>query len=176
MPRGARSSYIILKTGVVTLDRTLCGIDLDNFLLLFEKGRKAAEYGALKSAHFFLSAARDLYRGDFLPEDLYVSWAAFKRQELQKSYIDLLVRSAELYESEGNSKKAIECHTRIIEIDPLFEKSYQRLMLLYSQRGQCATALKVFEDFKKYLWEEFGVRPDKLTVSIYESVLNMPAN
>ncbi len=172
LPKGFRSSYISLKGGIVTLDRTLCQVDLDKFLSLSEQGRKAQDIGDLKSAHSFHKAASELYKGDFLSEDLYTPWVTLRRQDVQKRYINVLRRMAEFYEKEGNSKKAIECHTRIIRMDPLFEYSYQRLMLLYSQRGQRAIALKVFEDLKRYLDEEFSVLPDKLTISIYEKIVS----
>ncbi len=165
-----KSSYISLKGGLVSLNRELCEVDLDKFISLSERGRKSADAQDLKRAHFFYNTALELYKGDFLPEDLYVPWVTLRRQEVQKRYLDLLLCTAELYQNEGSSKKAIECHRRIIEIDPLFELSYQRLMLLYSQRGQHATALKVFDDFKRYLYEELGTPPDRLTISIYQKI------
>jgi DNA-binding SARP family transcriptional activator len=154
----------------VTLDRGLCQVDLDSFLSLSERGRKAADRGDLKRAQFLYNAAIELYKGDLLLEDLYAPWVTLRRQEVQKTYIAVLLRMAELYQNEGNSKKAIECHTKIIETDPLFEQSCQRLMLLYSQRGQRAMAIRVFEDFKRYLYEELTACPDKLTISIYERI------
>jgi len=168
LPTGFRSSYICLKGGLVTIDRVLCEVDLDSFLSLSERGRKAADRGDLKRARFLYNAAIELYKGDLLPEDLYTPCVTLRREEVRKRYIDLLLRTAELYQNEGNSKKAIDCHTRIIEADPLFELSYQRLMLLYSQRGRKAMALRIFEDLKRHLYEELGTCPDKLTISIYE--------
>jgi len=170
LPTGFRSSYICLKGGLVTVDRELCQIDLDSFLSLSERGRKAADSGDFKRARFLYDAAVELYKGDLLPEDLYTPWVTLKREEVRKRYIDLLLRTAELYQNEGNSKKAIECHTSIIEADPLFEPSYQRLMLLYSQRGRKAMAVRIFEDLTKLLYEELGISPDKLTISIYERI------
>ncbi|MGA2939826.1 MAG: BTAD domain-containing putative transcriptional regulator [Syntrophobacteraceae bacterium] len=169
-PKGFRSSYISLKGSLVTLDRVFCEVDLDSFLSQSERGRVAADRGNLKRAKFFYDAAIELYKGDFLPQDLYTPWITLIREEVRKRYIDLLLRRAELYQNEGNSKKAIECHTRIIEADPLFELSYQRLMLLYSQRGRRAMALRIFGDFTRHLYEDLGTCPDKLTISIYERI------
>ena len=71
----------------------------------------------------------------------------------------------------GSSKKAIECYKSIIKADPAREEGYQKLMLIYSNRGMRAEALKVYEECKSALEDQVGVEPCRLTVSIYKKIM-----
>ena len=165
------TSYVVLRKNLVSLRKDFCRVDLDEFLFLRQRGKKADEAGDIRRAMLCYRPCIDLYRGDFLSEDLYVPWAEPKRNELRAMYIDLLHRMAELYEAQRSSKKAIECYKSIVKADPAHEESYQKLMLIYSNRGMRAEALKVYEECKKALADQVGVEPCRLTVSIYEKIM-----
>jgi DNA-binding SARP family transcriptional activator/CRP-like cAMP-binding protein len=168
------SSYVVLKKNLVSLRRDLCQVDLDEFLILRQRGKKAEDAGDIKRAMLCYGPCVDLYRGDFLSEDLYAPWAEPKRNELRAMYIDLLYRMAGLYETQRSSKKAVECYKSIIKADPAHEEVYQKLMLIYSNRGMRAEALKAYEECKKALADQVGVEPCRLTVSIYKKIIENP--
>jgi DNA-binding SARP family transcriptional activator len=109
--------------------------------------------------------------GDFLVEEPYLPWAEVKREEWRGTYIALLSRKAGLYERQGALTRAINCLRKIIQLDPTLEPAYQKLMLLYANRGMRSTALKVFEDCKKALQNELDMGPDEVTTSIYRKIL-----
>ncbi|MFC1788411.1 BTAD domain-containing putative transcriptional regulator [Thermodesulfobacteriota bacterium] len=165
------SAYIHLKDKFISLDKDLCHVDADEFLSLYEKGKIKEKKGDAKEALSLYEAAAKLYQGDFLKEDLYAPWADIKRRELRKKYLDLLYKTAELYESRGASKKAIACYKKVVQSDPVAEKAYQRLMTLYSNRGMRSAALKVYEECKKALQTDLDTAPDEITTSIYKKVL-----
>jgi two-component SAPR family response regulator len=96
--------------------------------------------------------ALELYQGDFLPEEVYAPWAGTKRNAIREKYIELLSRMGNLYENQGALKKAILCHRRAIQADPILEDSYQKLMTLYYNKGKLNEALRVYEDCKR-LWK-----------------------
>ena len=170
-PRMSRkSSYIQLKGNLVSINKNLCRIDFDDFLSLCSKGRKAEEAGDLRRALLINNECIDLYKGDFLPEDIYASWATSKREELRNKFVDLLLRTADLYQALGTSRGAIKCYRRIMEIDPSCAECCQKLMTLYAQRGNCSMAIKVFEDYKMALALELDIEPDELTLSIYKKI------
>jgi DNA-binding SARP family transcriptional activator/CRP-like cAMP-binding protein len=168
---GAGSSYIYLKENMVSLNRNLVRLDLDEFLVLFQRARKAEQAGDIKSAILHGTSAIDLYKGDYLAEDIYVPWAEFKREEIRALFVELLRRMAEIHENQGTSKKSIELYKKLIRTDPAFEEAYQKLMLAYSNRGMRAEAIRVYEECRKALDREVGVGPDKLTISIYKRIL-----
>jgi DNA-binding SARP family transcriptional activator/CRP-like cAMP-binding protein len=167
------SSYVVLKDNLVSLKKDLCRTDLEEFLSLKKQAAKAEEAGDTGRAILHYSSAADLYVGDFLAEDLYEHWAELKRHHFRTMYIDILYRLASLHEAQGRSKKASEAYKKIIKTDPICEAAYQKLMLIYSNSGMRAEALKVYEDCRKALGREIGVEPSRLTSSIYKKIIEL---
>ncbi len=173
MDKSSGSSYVVLKDNLLSLRKDLCRTDLDEFLSLQKQGKKAEEAGDNARAILCYRSAIELYSGDFLAEDLYETWAELKRYQLRTMYIDLLYRTAALYEAQGRSQKASEYYKMIIKTDPICEAAYQKLMLIYSNGGMRAEALKVYDDCKKALEREIGVEPCRLTSSIYRRIIEV---
>jgi LuxR family maltose regulon positive regulatory protein len=164
------SSYIHLKANLVYLDEELCHVDLDDFFSSLRQAEKKEGEGDILSAISIYRQAVDLYSGDFLPEELYVSWIEAKRQELQTRYINLLFRVAELLEKRGNLKSATDYYKRVLLKDPTLELAYQRLMLNYSNRGMRNAAINAYDDCARILRNELGAEPDSLTTSLYKKL------
>jgi len=172
--RSRGSSYVILKGNLVSLRKDLCSTDLDEFVSLQKRGKKAEELGDDAQAILCYTSAIALYKGDFLAEDLYETWVEPRRYQLRTMYIDLLYSTAALYEAQGRSKKASEYYKMIIKTDSTCEAAYQKLMLIYSNVGMRAEALKVYEDCKQALEQEIGVAPGRLTASIHKRIIEVP--
>lgn len=173
MDKSRGSSYVILKDNLVSLRKDLCRTDVDEFLSLQKQGKRAEEAGDLGRAILCYRSAIEIYRGDFLAEDLYETWAELERYKLRTTYIDLLYRTAGLYEAQGRSRKAVEYYKMIIKTDPICEAAYQKLMLIYSNGGMRAEALRAYEDCRKVLEREIGVQPGRLTSSIYRKIIEV---
>ncbi|MHC1729798.1 MAG: BTAD domain-containing putative transcriptional regulator [Syntrophobacteraceae bacterium] len=171
MDKGSGSSYVFLRGNLLSLNRDLCRIDLDEFLALYRRAKKAEQAGDVREVISSSTSALALYTGEYLADDLYVPWAELKREELRTLHIALIRRTAELYESQGSSRKAIEFYNMIIKADPADEEAYQKLMLIYANRGMQAEARRVYEDCERALDREVGVAPGKLTVSIYKRII-----
>jgi two-component SAPR family response regulator len=112
----------------------------------------------------------EIYKGDFLPDEIYASWADKKREELRLRYIEFLTKMASLYERQGLLKKAADCYKKAIQADPLLEDSYQRLMAFYSSKGMYNEALRTFEDCKRALERELKTEPDSTTIAIHKKI------
>ena len=108
---------------------------------------------------------------DFLAEERYLSWVERKRLELQSRYLEVLQRLAGLHERRGHVRAAIKCYQQVISTDPLAESAYQRLMLLYDQRGRRTAALRVYRDCQKAMREGLDTQPDRATTAIYRKIL-----
>ncbi len=164
-------SYIHLKDNVLFLDGELCRTDMDEFCSLCDAGRRAERCGKAREAIAAYGEAAEIYRGDFIPDDLYSAWAMERRESLQRQYREILVRTAGLYEGLGRLKKAIACHLRILESDSLLEDSYQKLILLYSRCGMHNDARKVYRKCRKALLEELGTEPNESIQTLYKKLL-----
>jgi DNA-binding SARP family transcriptional activator len=170
MDKAFGSSYLYLRSGLVYLDEELCKSDLDDFLSLHRQGEKNERGGNIESALLLYNNAIDLYKGDFLSEELYTSWIDAKREELRKLYINLLYKIADIQEKRGTSKIAIDCYKKIIQIDPLAEHVYRKLMTLYSSRRMQTEAIKLYKDCCKALQDGLDAEPETLTTSIYRKI------
>ena len=165
------SSYIFMKDDALYLDEDLCEVDAHKFLSLIQDGKAKEKEGDIKGALKHYNEAALLYKGDFLPEDLYDSWIEPRREELRNSYVALLIRIATLHENKGAMNKAISFYKEAVGINPLLEDAYQRLMALYSNIGKRNEALKVYEMCRKALHNELDVEPDQITVALYKKIL-----
>ena len=165
------SSYIHLHDNFVYLDPELCQVDAESFLSLLRMAEEKEKRGDTKSALSLYAKAMEIYRGDFLPDELYATWADKKREELKGKFVELLNRMAVLHERQGAVKKAIDCHKKAIQEDPLLEESYQKLMTLYSSKGMYNDALRMYEACRRALKAELKSKPDSATTAIYNKVL-----
>jgi two-component SAPR family response regulator len=165
------SSYIHLQDNVVSLDSELCEVDVDRFLSLLKKGEELEKVANLKEALSNYSEAIQMYKEDFLADELYIPWVDKKREELRGRYIELLGKAASLSDRQGALKKAIDWYKKAIQADPLLEESYQKLMALYSGKGMYNEALRTYEACKKVLKEELKTKPDPMTTALYNKIL-----
>ncbi|NWG04164.1 MAG: tetratricopeptide repeat protein [Syntrophaceae bacterium] len=165
------SSYIHLHHNQIILDNELCQLDINQFLSLIKKGEEMEKKGNEKESLSFYVEALGIYQGDFLKGDLYFPWVDKKREELRNQYILLLHKTANLYDRQGSFKKAIECYKKVIEVDPLLEESYQKLMMLYSAKGLYNEALRTYKACMKIMKKELRTEPDALTMAIYNKIL-----
>jgi ATP/maltotriose-dependent transcriptional regulator MalT/DNA-binding SARP family transcriptional activator len=165
------SSYIHLHGNIVFLDAELCHVDADRFLSLLKMAGDKQKKGDGKGAFPFYAEAVEIYKGDFLPEELYAPWPDKKREELRAKYIELLNKMASLHERQGSLKKAMDCYKKAIQVDPLIEESYQKLMSFHANKGMYNEALRIYEDCKKALKRELKTEPDPTTTAIYRKVL-----
>ncbi|RJR39724.1 MAG: hypothetical protein C4567_11540 [Deltaproteobacteria bacterium] len=164
------SSYIRLTDGLLSLDRELCRVDVDEFLSLQESGEELEEKGNLSQALALYKKAVDLYGGDFLPEEPYLPWAEKRREELRGIHLGILERVSQIYEKQGAVTKAIKYCQMIIQTDPVSESTYRRLMTLYARRGMHSEALKTYEDCRKALGRGLDAEPDAVTTAIFRKM------
>ncbi len=165
------SPYISFDWNMVSLNRSLVLLDIDEFLSLCKRAKKAEQAGDIKGSIGFGNAAIELYKGDYLEDELYTPWTMPKREETRAIYIDILRRTASHCERQGNSRKSIDLYKLLIKADPALEEAYRKLMLLYSNIGMRTEAIRVYNECTRVLGRELGVDPDKLTTSIYGRIV-----
>ena len=165
------SSYVHLHDNLVHLDSELCQVDAEMFLSILRMAEEKEKKGETKGALSLYAEALEIYKGDFLPEELYAPWADKKREELKRGFIELLNRMAHLHEKQGAVRKAIDCYQKVIQEDPLLEEAYQKLMTFYSSKGMYNDALRIYEACKKALKTELKSKPDSTTSAIYKKIL-----
>lgn len=159
------SPYILFKDDVLTLNPAMIAwVDADAFELLVQQGRQQQHNLAL------YQAARELYGGDCLPEDLYEDWAAPRRAALQRNYVDLLKQMAARYAEQAAYGEAIDCLHALLHSEPTDESVQRELMRLYVQTGDRHKALRQYQHASRVLQEELGVEPSTQTTELYQAI------
>src|SRR5215210_7823199 len=157
--------YLHLQGELLTLYPTgTLWVDTEAFEDAAIKARRTRELVAYE-------AAIALYVGDLLPEDRYEEWAEGRREELRKTYLDLLLELAGLYKDSEEFELAVQALRRVVTSEPAHEAAHRELMRLYARSGQHQVALRQYEQLRKTLSREFGTEPDAVSCQIYKKVL-----
>jgi LuxR family maltose regulon positive regulatory protein len=166
----AGSSCICLKDNRISLDMGRCRVDVNAFLEACDEIRQLKRDD---NDDRILSACRraaDIYRGDFLPEERYLSWAEMKRAALKDQYLTVLMEMVERCERKGDLEEAVRHCGRLIQADPLAEQAHQQLMRLLQGQGRRSAAIKVYRDLKRNLAAELDTVPDPATTQLYRQI------
>ena len=123
-----------------------------------------------------LTAAVDLYRGDFLagftlrdaPE--FDNWQTYQTESLRLELAGALERLAWLAAADGDYEGAVRQARRWLELDPLCEEPHRALMRLYAEAGNRAGALRQYEGCVRVLETELGVKPDGETTALRDTI------
>lgn len=109
----------------------------------------------------------ELYAGPFLegfrPPDArpFEEWVARRRDEYgQRGYRAAIEAAREARDTEQWGVAEASLRTAL-EIEPLREEAAQELMNLFVDRGDRASALQVYEDFRERLGVELGLSPSE---------------
>ena len=112
----------------------------------------------------------DLYRGDFLSEELYSDWCYMEREYLRDQFLASLMRKAECHERLGNHGEAITTLYHILRIDRYREDAYRKLMLLCDTAGRKGEMIRVYEMCKKAIEEELNLELSADTRDLYAKI------
>ena len=106
------------------------------------------------------------YRGLFLPGES-AAWAVACRERLRAQYMRMSERLGHLLEQEGDDAAAVDCYVRAIEVEPLAEIFYRRLMSTYARLERRPEALLVYQRCRQSLLSRLGVSPTAETQALH---------
>ncbi|MDR7555822.1 MAG: BTAD domain-containing putative transcriptional regulator [Armatimonadota bacterium] len=134
----------------------------------------ACAYATQPPARGKLEEAVALCHGDLLPE-CYDEWILPERERLRQRYHKALEDLAEALEYRREFAAAIRHARGLLQLDPLREATYRRLMRLYALSGERAAALHVYHTCVTVLRHELGAEPDPATQDMYRRLLEVEA-
>ncbi|HJQ28936.1 MAG TPA: BTAD domain-containing putative transcriptional regulator, partial [Rubrobacter sp.] len=167
----ASMNYVVLEEGYYRLSPHIrVSTDVEEFDGLYEGGRVLQRSGDKAGAAKEYEAAIELYRGDYLLEDLYEDWTMVERERLANAYMDILSRLAIHYMEVEQHQESIRTCYRVLEKDRCHEDSYRLLMRCYARLGLRARALHQYRMCEQILEQEYGTSPSPETRSLYSSL------
>jgi LuxR family maltose regulon positive regulatory protein len=166
-------NYVSLEDGYYRLSPDV-GVttDVDDFDNHHERGRRLEKDFRMTEAAIEYEKAIELYRDDYLVEDLYEDWTMVERERLANAYVDILDRLAVHYMEVGQHQESIRACYRVLEKYRCHEDSYRLLMQCYANLGLRARALHQFRMCEQILRQEYGTSPSPKTRSLYLKLLS----
>ncbi len=166
------SNYIQLKSGYYHLAPEIRpSSDVAEFDARYERGRLLQKSQQMSQAIGEYEKALELYRDDYLIEDLYEDWTMIERERLANSYIDMLSRVGHYYAEDGQLQRSIQVYYRLLEKEPLHEESYRLLMRCYARLGFRARALHQYQLCKQILKRQYDMEPSPDTQDLHRSLV-----
>jgi len=165
--RPATSNLLFTEHQTLQLaDQAQLWIDADAFDSLLSQARASNDPGQTEQ---LLEEAMLLYSGDYLPEERDIPWIQTRREALQRSWIGLLLELADLRIAREAQPGAIDTLDRLLAVDPTNEAAVQRLIILLTQSGRRAEAMRIYQRFAAVLRQEYKIAPLPETRTLYES-------
>jgi len=165
-------NYVFLEDGYYRLSPSVrVTTDVEAFDRHHERGRRLEKDRRMREAAVEYEKAIELYRDDYLVEDLYEDWTMVERERLANAYIDILGRLAVHYMEVEQHQESIRACYRVLEKDRCHEDSYRLLMQCYARLGLRARALHQYRMCEQILGQEYGTSPSPETRSLYLKLL-----
>ncbi|HEX9900612.1 MAG TPA: bacterial transcriptional activator domain-containing protein, partial [Candidatus Methylomirabilis sp.] len=136
--------------------------DVSAFEELIRRARSGAGEGLLEEA-------LAIYRGRYLGE-VYSDWAARKRDELHRMFVEGLTSMAGAKAGKGEVREAVDLYRRAISEEPYREDLHRALMQTLAAGGRHAEAIRHFQDMADLLRRELDIRPAEESERLYQSI------
>lgn len=111
-----------------------------------------------------------LYRGGFLDREAGNNWSLALRERLRSKLLRHIQDVGLVWERLGEWEQAERFYRKGLEIDPLAESLYQRLMVCFRETGRPADAMALYQRCRDILEHHFQVRPSARTLELYASL------
>jgi DNA-binding SARP family transcriptional activator len=164
-----RDDAIQMQDGKVRVHREVCWVDAWAFEDKAERLKTlqpdAAQYQSLAQQIV------GLYRGHLLAKEKEQPWMLAPRERLRRQWLAVVKALGERYERQGEWAKASELYQRALDIDPLAEEIYRRLMICQKETGERTDALTTYQRCRQQLDAALGARPSAETERLYKSLL-----
>src|SRR5215208_1510393 len=171
-PSSVSMNFVFLEDGYYRLSPGVrVTTDVDDFDRHHERGRRLEKDLLMREAATEYEKAIELYRGEYLIEDLYEDWTMVERERLANAYIDILGRLAVHYMKVEQHQESIRACYRVLEKDRSHEDSYRLLMQCYACLRLRARALHQYRMCERILGHEYGTSPSPETRSLYLKLL-----
>jgi DNA-binding SARP family transcriptional activator len=129
-----------LLGAAVVADRDSIRLDLDAVSLDLAEYRRAVTAGRLEDVV-------DLYRGEFLPEDIYASWSRRPREQTRSSYLAAVRQLADSAAAANDVDGIIGHLHRLLAVDPFDHDAHLKLIRTLDRAGRFGEARRAHDGY-----------------------------
>ncbi len=134
-------------------------VDIETFEDKIKETKSLLKEGSINKALICAQEALEIYKGDFLPEDIYQEWTQSFRTYYQNLYQEILEIMGDIQWQKGLDYELKETALKLLQIDHLSEKAYEWLILISIKKGNLADAKRIYKKFKETLKKEMDLEP-----------------
>jgi DNA-binding SARP family transcriptional activator len=163
---------LIMEEGRLTLDSRYAWVDvwsLERRLTKLEKVLQTPDVSE-QTITDESDAIFRLYQGPFLGREAQQSWLLPLQEKCRNRILKVMSQLGDYWQRQENMEQAIACYDKAIEIDPLLERFYQKLMQLYVSTGNRSEALATYQRCRKVLSSILEVTPSPEIVQCYKKI------
>ncbi len=153
---------LLVADGKVSLNPEMCWVDVWAWDALARRAEAASDKAAARDAGRLL----ELYRGRLLAGEPERTWLLPARARLQSRFLRVVSRLGSRLEQSHGLPEAIAMYQRAVEIEPLAEDIYRRLMNAHSALGQRTEAIEAYRRCRQMLSVVLGVKPSAETEAL----------
>jgi DNA-binding SARP family transcriptional activator len=163
-----RDQAVVVQDRKVYLHHTLCSVDLWTFELEAQHlSRIDADDPSFPER---AAEALRLYRGPLFAQEAEQAWMLLPRERLRRVWLGLIRRLGDYHEACGDWGRAGELYERAVDLDPLAEEVYRRLMRCQQRAGESAEAMHTYRCCRQQLVAGLGVAPSAETERLYHAL------
>jgi len=164
---------IIFKYGCYELNPEIeLWTDTEQFEHHWAIARRREKEGNLTAAIKEYKMAEELYRGDYLEDELYDDQTIIRRETLRDIYLIVMGKLADYSFDNGDYEESIIYCQKIIARDNCREDAYRRLMRCYSRLGNRNRAIRWYEICCRAIQTELDTTPERSTIELYKLLSN----
>jgi DNA-binding SARP family transcriptional activator len=163
-----RDQAVVVQDRKVYLDHGLCAVDV----WTFERDAQHLMFTYPEAPSFADQAAETLrlYRGHLFAHEADQAWMLAPRERLRRLWLGLVRRLGDHHELCGECDRACDLYQRAVELDPLAEEVYRRLMRCHQRAGESAEAMHAYRRCREQLVTVLGVAPSAETERLYHTL------
>lgn len=163
-----REQAVVVQNRKVCLDHALCAVDL----WTFEREAQLLMLACADGPSFAQRAGETLrlYRGHLFAQEAEQAWMLAPRERLRRLWLALVRRLGDHHEAHGDEDRACELYQRAVDLDPLAEEVYRRLMRCQQRAGEPAEAIHTYRCCREQLVAALGVAPSAETERLYHTL------
>lgn len=138
-------NVMLWQDGKITLNRDLCWVDVMAFEALARQADSQATNTRMQDSGEPGNLALALYRGPFLGLEDIPEWARSYHNEIRNRWVRLLTRRGDQLDANAGVSDAVRELEAALEIDPVAEPLYQRLIPLLLAKGRRSEAAAQYD-------------------------------
>jgi len=165
---------VLLRDHRLTLNGDLAWVDAWTFERLVNHAERlltrANDPDILRQIARVGARLMTLYQGGFLDREVGNTWSLTLRERLRSKLLRHILEVGRVWERIGEWQRAVRTYRKGLEIDPLTEVLYQRLIICYRQTGHLSDAIGVYHRCRDILDQHFQIQPSAETLELYSSL------